>query len=76
MLLNQKVKLYFQIFIQFPTADLIEKCLKQVLEELEFSYVDFVILSFDEKESEQNVDCVWSQLNDQKVLIFDCTKIS
>ena len=37
------------------------------MEELEFAYIDFVILSFDEKESEENIDCVWSQLHDQKV---------
>lgn len=37
------------------------------MEELEFTYIDFVILSFHEKETEENIDCVWSQLHEQKV---------
>lgn len=61
-------ELTLKIFVQFATADIIEKCLQQVMEELEFTYIDFVILSFDEKESEENIDCVWSQLHDQKIL--------
>ena len=56
-----------QIFVQTVVDDLVESAISQILSELEFNFIDHVILSFDKEESDENVDAIWLQLVQEKV---------
>jgi len=61
-------ELTVKIFVQTVVDDLVESAVSQILSELEFNFIDHVILSFDKEESDENVDAIWLQLVQEKKL--------
>ena len=63
-----KLKYLFKIFVQNSAHDLVDSCITEILEELEINYIDYLIVSFAESESDETIDDIWKQINAEKTI--------
>ena len=49
---------------------MINRCLSMVLNELNFTYVDNLIVSFDSEATDSDIDFIWSQVTQEKVRVM------
>merc|ERR1712168_105990 len=59
-------ELTLKIFIHNKMNFLINKCLTMVLNELQFAYVDNLIVSFDSDAADDEIDSIWSSVVQEK----------
>ena len=64
------MEFYIQIFIHNKMDFIINRCLSMVLNELNFTYVDNLIVSFDSETTDSDIDLIWSQVTQEKVRYF------